>query len=61
MKYSLLVVRGGVMLIVARENPYPLALSDSPEVYTGLKGELARQPELANIKLTTWDSKGPFT
>lgn len=33
---------GGVMLIVARENPYPLALSDSPEVYTGLKGELAR-------------------
>lgn len=40
---KVLVVRGGgVMLIVARENPYPLALSDSPEVYTGLKGELAR-------------------
>lgn len=39
---KVLVVGGGVMLIVARENPYPLALSDSPEVYTGLKGELAR-------------------
>lgn len=38
----LVVGGGGVMLIVARENPYPLALSDSPEVYTGLKGELAR-------------------
>ena len=27
---------------VAREKPNPQALSDSPEVYTGLKGELAR-------------------
>ena len=58
---KVLVVGGGVMLIVAKENPYPLVLSDSPEVYTGLNGELARYPELANIKLTTWDSKGPFT
>ena len=30
-----------VMLIVARENPYPLALSDSLEDYIGLKGALS--------------------
>lgn len=39
---KVLVVGGEVMLIVAGENPYPLVLSDSPEVYTGLNGELAR-------------------
>ena len=48
---------GGVMLIVARGKPYPLALSDSPEDYIGLKGalpfSLAGYTEQANIKMTT--------
>ena len=45
------------MKVLVVGGPYPLALRDSPEDYIGLKGalsfSLARQPELANITLTT--------
>jgi len=45
------------MKVLVVVGPYPLALSDSPEDYIGLKGalpfSLAGYTEQANIKMTT--------